>query len=157
MAFFLKNAVLRKDVILRDGNVRGRRPGGGQKNMEAGSGTPDESRERINDLNRQIKQTREKMELETRTFIEAATNFTSEWIRREVERTEVSKNEIEDKKDKREEKTYGEEKPQQEKSGEQEPDPVEQIARIPSIVEESLNCDECWIHRTSKRQGICPI
>ncbi|WP_231583006.1 hypothetical protein [Methanosarcina sp. MTP4] len=127
--------------------VTGRRPEGGQKKMEAGSGTPDESRERINNLTRQIKQTREKIELETRTFIEAARNFTSEWIRREVERTEVSKNEIEYKKENLGEKKHREEKPKQEISGEQEPDPVEQIARIPSIVEESLNCDEYWIHR----------
>ncbi|MFY1110980.1 MAG: hypothetical protein AB3K77_04755 [Methanosarcinaceae archaeon] len=50
---------------MRDVKVTGRRPEGGQKKMEAGSGTPDESRERINNLTRQIKQTREKMELET--------------------------------------------------------------------------------------------
>ncbi len=138
-------------------NVTGRRPEGGQKNMETGSGTPDESKERINDLNRQIKQTREKMELETRTFIEAAKAFTSEWIRREVERTEVSKNGIEGKKDNREEKTYGEENPQQEKSGEHEPDLAEQIARIPLVVEEYLNRDEYWIHRNELfHPGIAP-
>jgi len=125
--------------------------------MDAGFGTPDESRDRINDLSRQIKQTREKMELETRTFIEAATNFTTEWIRREVERTEFSKNGIGGKKTKREEKKHLEENPQQEKGGEQEPDPAEQIARIPSIVEECLNRDEYWIHRNELfHPGIAP-
>lgn len=127
--------------------------------MEAGSGTPDESQERINILNRQIKQTREKMELETHTFIEAAKDFTSEWIRQEVEKTECSRNEIEDKKDYREEKTHleeksnREEKKQQEKSEERKPDPGEQIARIPSIVEEYLNRDEYWIHRNELFQS----
>ncbi len=115
--------------------------------MEAGSGTPDESQERINILNRQIKQARDKMELETRTFIEAAKDFTSGWIRREVERTEFPKNEIEGKRDVREEKK------QQEKSEERKPGPGEQIARIPSIVEEYLNRDEYWIHRNELFQS----
>lgn len=119
--------------------------------MDADTGIPDGDREKINILNRQVKQTREKMELETRTFIEAAKDFTSEWIRREVERIEFSKNEIEGEKGYLEENRWEEnvwdEDSQQENSGGREPCPREQIARLPSIVEEYLNRDEYWIHR----------
>ena len=46
---------------------------------------PDITKEKIDFMQERLKDTREKMEIEARIFIEATKQFTSEWIRREME------------------------------------------------------------------------
>ena len=47
----------------------------------------DEPLEKIKRIRERLEATREKMEIEALTFIEATKRFTSEWIRREMETT----------------------------------------------------------------------
>jgi hypothetical protein len=103
--------------------------------------TPDCSEIRarkVSSLCQEIKSTREKMEKETRTFIEATKNFSLEWIQREMN-SDISqlKNEnhsenIETGKDRVGKLSHLEDLP----------------SRIQNIVEEYLNRDKYWIHRS---------
>lgn len=102
--------------------------------------TPDYSGKRadtINSLYKEIKSTREKMEAEAHTFIEAAKNFSLEWIQREINsnisqlKNEACSGNIEIEKDRSSKLSCLEDLPDS----------------IPKIVEEHLNRDDYWIHR----------
>ena len=55
--------------------------------MEVETDIPDDPQEKINSMLERLEDTREKMEIEARIFIEATKQFTLEWIRREMEVT----------------------------------------------------------------------
>ena len=98
---------------------------------------PENRAKRVNSLCKEIKSTREKMERETRTFIEATKNFSLEWVQREMN-SNISKLKSED---------YSENveigKDRLSKLSRLEGLPF----RIQDIVEEHLNRDDYWIHR----------
>ena len=109
------------------------------------SHTPDCSEERtsrFSDLCKKMKSTREKMEEETLIFIEAAKNFSLEWIQREIEvnvpplKSEGYSENVEIGKDKLNELARLK----------------EMNSRIPLIVEENLNRDKYWVHRNQLLQ-----
>ncbi|MDQ1275904.1 MAG: hypothetical protein QG610_1479 [Euryarchaeota archaeon] len=109
--------------------------------MGIGPYTQDYSEKRtdiINGLHKEIKGTREKMEAETRTFIEAAKKFSLEWIQRETNpnisqlKSEACSGNVEIDKDKLSKIPCLEDLP----------------FRIKDIVEEQLNRDDYWIHRS---------
>jgi hypothetical protein len=93
--------------------------------------------DRINDLHKEIKSTREKMEAEARTFTEATKKFSLEWIQREMNsnisqsRSEACSGNVEVDKDRLSKLSRLEDLP----------------LRIQDIVEEHLNRDDYWIHR----------
>ncbi|MCQ1534719.1 hypothetical protein FTO70_03235 [Methanosarcina sp. KYL-1] len=106
--------------------------------MDAAPGIQDDAEERANRLDLQVKQTKGKMELETRSFIEAAKTFTCEWVMREAKRAEFFPENVTSPE-------YA--KPAPEKLNGLKPGLNEIITRIPAIVEDQLNLDELWIHR----------
>lgn len=53
--------------------------------MEVRAAVSDDSQEELDSIQERLEDAREKMELETLTFIEATKRFTSEWIQREIE------------------------------------------------------------------------
>ncbi|MDI9394318.1 MAG: hypothetical protein QM426_02390 [Euryarchaeota archaeon] len=98
---------------------------------------PENRAKRVKSLCKEIKSTREKMERETRTFIEASKNFSLEWVQREMN-SNISKLKNED---------YSE-------NLETGKDMLSKLSRleglpfrIQEIVEEHLNRDDCWPHR----------
>jgi hypothetical protein len=107
--------------------------------MEIESSTPDCSKaepDRVAELCKKIKSTKEKMEEETRTFIGATKKFSLEWIQREMNlntspRSENHSKNVEISKDRANEPLHPEDLP----------------FRIQDIVEEQLNRDDYWIHR----------
>ncbi len=110
--------------------------------LEIETDTPDTPKEKIDFMQERLKDTREKMEIEACIFIEATKQFTSEWIRREMEMSlcfldsgfspENSKFEIEKLREL-----------------ELELNLKELTVKIPDVVEANLNNDEYWIHRSS--------
>ena len=54
---------------------------------------PDDPQEKIKRIRERLEDTREKMEIEALTFIEATKQFTLEWIRREMETAILSPDE----------------------------------------------------------------
>ncbi|MDM7919821.1 MAG: hypothetical protein QUS12_11725 [Methanosarcina sp.] len=92
----------------------------------------------INDLHKEIKSTREKMEAEARTFIEAAKKFSLEWIQREMNsnisqlKSEACSENVETGKEVLSKLPCLEDLP----------------FRIKDIVEEHLNRDDYWVHRS---------
>lgn len=99
--------------------------------------------DRVSSLCKEIKSTREKMEKETRTFIEAAKNFSLEWVQREMNsnisqlKNEDHSENVEISKDRLSKLSRLEDLP----------------FRIQDIVEEHLNRDEYWIHRSRLLQA----
>ncbi len=93
--------------------------------------------DRVSSLCKEIKSNREKMEKETRTFIEAAKNFSLEWVQREMNsnisqlKNEDHSENVEISKDRVNKLSRLEDLP----------------FRIQDIVEEHLNRDDYWIHR----------
>jgi len=110
------------------------------------SNTPDCSEakaDRVSELCKKMESTREKMEEEMLTFIEATKSFSLEWIQRELrvntpplESEGYSGNEKTDKKKLNELSRLR-----------------EMNSRIPLIVEENLNRDEHWVHRNQQLQA----
>lgn len=102
-------------------------------------GNSDKREDIINSLQKEIKSTREKMEEETRTFIEATKKFSFEWIQREMDsnisqsKSEACSENVGIGKDSRmSELPHLEDLP----------------FRIQEIVEEHLNRDDYWVHRS---------
>lgn len=108
--------------------------------MGIGSHTPDCSGEkaiRISNLRRKMESTREEMEKETRIFIEAAKNFSLEWVQREMDisvptlKSKGYSENVKTDKDRSNEMSHLENLP----------------SRMEEIVEAYLNRDDYWIHR----------
>jgi len=102
-----------------------------------------ETADRVRELCKKTESTREKMEEEALIFIEAAKSFTLEWIQRELESNSppleneaYSGNEETDTKKRNELSRL-----------------KEMNSRVPLIVEENLNRDECWAHRNQLLQA----
>jgi hypothetical protein len=97
----------------------------------------EERASRVSNLCQKMKSTREKMEKETRAFIEAAKSFSLEWVQREMEisvpplKSEGYSGNEETGKDRLSELPHFEDLP----------------SRIQGIVEAHLNRDDYWIHR----------
>lgn len=103
--------------------------------------TPNSSRrvnDRVAEFRKKIDSTRNKMEEETHTFIDSTKNFSLEWIQREMNSNTLlrSKNHSEDVK-------TGKDR----KNGLLRPEDLP--FRIRDIVEEHLNKDAYWTHRSS--------
>ncbi|AKB80388.1 hypothetical protein MSHOH_3905 [Methanosarcina horonobensis HB-1 = JCM 15518] len=99
--------------------------------------------ERVSILGKEIKSTREKMEKETRTFIEATKNFSLEWIQREMS-SNMSQLRSED---------YSE-NVEIGKDGSKKLSRLEDLPlHIQDIVEDNLNRDDYWIHRNGLFQA----
>lgn len=108
--------------------------------MEIKINTPDIPLEKISFMKERLKDTREKMEIEAHIFIEATKQFTSEWIRREMEMSFHSPDD---------ELSPENSKFDIERFRELELDLKELTIRIPDIVEAHLNQADYWIHRGS--------
>jgi len=104
--------------------------------------TPDIPQKKITFMQERLEDTREKMEIEARIFIEATKQFTLEWIRREIEMSLCFlDNEFPPENSKFDIKKFRE--------LELESDLKELAIRIPEIVEVNLNNDGYWLHRSS--------
>ncbi len=112
--------------------------------MEVETDIPDDPQEKINSMLERLEDTREKMEIEARIFIEATKQFTLEWIRREMEVTILTL-ESEPSPD-----NLGSDN---EKLSELKSDLKELPYRIPDIVEAHLNREDYWIHRRGQLQA----
>jgi hypothetical protein len=106
--------------------------------MEVETDIHDDPQEKINSMLERLEDTREKMEIEARIFIEATKQFTLEWIRREMEVTILTL-ESEPSPD-----NLGSDN---EKPSELKSDLKKLPYRIPDIVEAHLNREDYWIHR----------
>lgn len=111
--------------------------------MEIRDQVPDDSWEKLNRLLARLEDTREKMEIETQTFIEATKQFTIKWTQREMELAIISL-ESESSSDNVESDN---EKLSELKSGLK-----ELPLRVPDIVESNLDQDDFWIHRKTQLQ-----
>jgi hypothetical protein len=111
--------------------------------MEIKDHVPDDSREKVNLLLARLEDTREKMEIETQTFIEATKQFTLVWTRRELEQAILSL-ESESSSDNLESDNK---KLNELKSGLK-----ELPLKVPEIVKSNLNRDDLWIHRKTQLQ-----
>jgi len=112
--------------------------------MEVETDIPDDPQEKINSMLERLEDTREKMEIEARIFIEATKQFTLEWIRREMEVTILT--------------LESEPSPDNllsdnEKLSELKSDLKKLPYRIPDIVEAHLNREDYWIHRRGQLQA----
>ena len=112
--------------------------------MKIENHVPDDPREKLKCLLARLEDTREKMEIETQTFIEATKQFTLEWTRREMElaifslESEFSSNKLES----------DNEKLSKLKSG------LKELPfQVPDIVESHLNPENFWIHRKTQLQA----
>ena len=112
--------------------------------MEVETDIPDDPQEKINSMLERLEDTREKMEIEARIFIEATKQFTLEWIRREMEVTILTL-ESEPSPD-----NLGSDN---EKLSELKSDLKKLPYRIPDIVEAHLNREDYWIHRRGQLQA----
>src|SRR5665647_2327649 len=112
--------------------------------MEVETDIPDDPQEKINSMLERLEDTREKMEIEARIFIEATKQFTLEWIRREMEVTILTL-ESEPSPD-----NLGSDN---EKLSELKSDLKELPYRIPDIVEAHLNREDYWIYRRGQLQA----
>ncbi len=112
--------------------------------MEVETDIHDDPQEKINSMLERLEDTREKMEIEARIFIEATKQFTLEWIRREMEVTILTL-ESEPSPD-----NLGSDN---EKLSELKSDLKELPYRIPDIVEAHLNREDYWIHRRGQLQA----
>lgn len=111
--------------------------------MEKEADISDEPHEIIKRLREKSEATREKMEIEALTFIEAAKSFTFEWIRREMETAMLS---------------YGISSPDNleldsKKLSRSKSDLKELPLRIRDIVEAHLNGGGYWVHRSELLQA----
>lgn len=111
--------------------------------MEVETDIPDDPQEKINSMPERLEDTREKMEIEARIFIEATKQFTLEWIRREMEVTILTL-ESEPSPD-----NLGSDN---EKLSELNSDLKKLPYRIPDIVEAHINREDYWIHRRGQLQ-----
>jgi len=111
--------------------------------MEVETDIHDDPQEKINSMLERLEDTREKMEIEARIFIEATKQFTLEWIRREMEVTILTL-ESEPSPDNL---GYDNEKLSELKS-----DLKKLPYRIPDIVEAHINREDYWIHRRGQLQ-----
>lgn len=112
--------------------------------MEVETDIHDDPQEKINSMLERLEDTREKMEIEARIFIEATKQFTLEWIRREMEVTILTL-ESEPSPD-----NLGSDN---EKLSELKSDLKKLPYRIPDIVEAHLNREDYWIHRRGQLQA----
>ena len=112
--------------------------------METEADISDEPREKIKRIRERLEATREKMEIEALTFIEATKRFTSEWIRREMETAMLSS----DGTSFPDNLELDSEKPSRSNS-----DLKELPLKIPDIVEAHLNCGDYWVHRSELLQA----
>jgi hypothetical protein len=112
--------------------------------MEVETDIYDDPQEKINSMLERLEDTREKMEIEARIFIEATKQFTLEWIRREMEVTILTL-ESEPSPD-----NLGSDN---EKLSELKSDLKKLPYRIPDIVEAHLNREDYWIHRRGQLQA----
>jgi hypothetical protein len=112
--------------------------------MEVETDIPDDPQEKINSMLERLEDTREKMEIEARIFIEATKQFTLEWIRREMEVTILTL-ESEPSPD-----NLGSDN---EKLSELKSDLKKLPYRIPDIVEAHINREDYWIHRRGQLQA----
>jgi hypothetical protein len=112
--------------------------------MEVETDIYDDPQEKINSMLERLEDTREKMEIEARIFIEATKQFTLEWIRREMEVTILTL-ESEPSPD-----NLGSDN---EKLSELKSDLKKLPYRIPDIVEAHLNREDFWIHRRGQLQA----
>ncbi|OEU42738.1 hypothetical protein BGV40_07940 [Methanosarcina sp. Ant1] len=112
--------------------------------MEVETDIPDDPQEKINSMLERLEDTREKMEIEARIFIEATKQFTLEWIRREMEVTILTL-ESEPSPD-----NLGSDN---EKLSELKSDLKKLPYRIPDIVEAYINRENYWIHRRGQLQA----
>jgi len=112
--------------------------------MEVETDIPDDPQEKINSMLERLEDTREKMEIEARIFIEATKQFTLEWIRREMEVTILT---LES------EPSPDNSGSDNEKLSELKSDLKELPYRIPDIVEAHLNREDYWIHRRAQLQA----
>jgi hypothetical protein len=109
--------------------------------MEIEDNVPDDPQEKLNRLLARLEDTREKMEIETRTFIEATKQFTIEWTRREIELAILS---LES------ESSSENLAPDNEKLSEIKSGLKELPFRVPDMVESHLNREDYWVHRKAQ-------
>ncbi len=112
--------------------------------MEIRDQVPDDSREKFNRLLARLEDTREKMEIETQTFIEATKQFTLEWTRREMELAILSLDS---------ESSFNNLESDNEKLSELKSGLKELSFQVPNIVESNLNREDLWIHRKTQLQA----
>jgi hypothetical protein len=112
--------------------------------MEIRDQVPDDSREKFNRLLARLEDTREKMEIETQTFIEATKQFTLEWTRREMELAILSLDS---------ESSFDNLESDNEKLSELKSGLKELSFQVPNIVESNLNREDLWIHKKTQLQA----
>ena len=112
--------------------------------MEIRDQVPEDSREKLNRLLARLEATREKMEIETQTFIEATKQFTLEWTRREMELAILSLDS---------ESSFDNLESDNEKLSELKSGLKELSFQVPNIVESNLNREDLWIHRKTQLQA----
>jgi len=109
--------------------------------MEIEDNVPDDPQEKLNRLLARLEDTREKMEIETRTFIEATKQFTLEWTRREIELAILSL----ESESSSENLASDNEKLSELRSG------LKELPfRVPDMVESHLNREDYWVHRKAQ-------
>ena len=100
--------------------------------------------EKIKCMRERLEDTREKMEIETQTFIEATKQFTLEWTRREMELAILSLDS---------ESSFDNLESDNEKLSELKSGLKELSFQVPNIVESNLNREDLWIHRKTQLQA----
>lgn len=111
--------------------------------METETDIPDEPRDKINRIKERLEGTREEMEIEARIFLEATKQFTSEWIKREMELPTISSDNGSPP------HSFRDESENSEKLRKLKSDLKELPLTIQYIVETNLNNEDYWIHRSS--------
>jgi hypothetical protein len=109
--------------------------------MEIENHFPDDPQEKLNLILARLEDIREKMEIETQTFIEATKQFTLEWTRREIELVILS---LEN------ESSFENLASNNEKLCELKSGLKELPFHVPDIVESHLNREDYWVHRKAQ-------
>jgi hypothetical protein len=112
--------------------------------VEIEASIPDDSQEKLNRLLARLEDTREKMEIETQTFIEATKQFTLEWTRRKIELAILS---LESG------SSFDNLESDNEKLDKLKSGLKELPFRVPNIIESNLNREDLWIHRKTQLQA----
>lgn len=107
--------------------------------------TPETPLEKTSFIKEKIQKVKEKMEIESHIFIDATKQFTTEWIRREME---TDSSPCTDNQSSHENPKFDSGKLRETKS-DLKSDLKELSIKIPYIVEANLNQDDYWIHRNS--------
>jgi hypothetical protein len=109
--------------------------------MEVENHFSDDPQEKLNLIRARLEDTREKMEIETQTFIEATKQFTLEWTRREIELVILS---LEN------ESSFENLASNNKKLSELKSGLKELPFHVPDIVESHLNREDYWVHRKAQ-------